>query len=235
MSTLMLNFDPRMKLAVVIIFITTAYLLPTTYALLYLFLLISALYLSAKLYMGAIKVIAVFALFETLKLMLIFITNSSFSIPISYMLFFLERTSVAFFMVAWMSNKINISRLISSLQAMRLPTSIVVALAVIFRFSPTVKSEFIAIKNTMKLRGVGINIKNILLHPIKTVEYAFIPLFIRSIKIADEISVSAMTRGLGLNKKRSCHDPVKLKASDYLTALIIFTLLMPSFFIFDSI
>ncbi len=235
MSNLMANLDPRMKILIAILFITSAYYLQNTIALLYLFALISILYLLQKLYKSALKVVVVFAIFELLKYLISFLSNSDICIPASYMLFFLQRTSVAFFMLGFISNKLNISKLISSLYNMKIPMSIVVALAVIFRFAPTVKSEFTSIKNTMKLRGVGISAKNILLHPIRTAEYAFIPLFIRSIKIADEISVSAMTRGLGLQKQRSCYQPVRLKLSDLCIALITILTLIPAFFAFNEI
>ena len=230
MSSWIANLDPRMKLLIATIYISSAYFVQGVFALLYLFILISILYLSQKSYKNSLKVLVVFAVFELFKYLISFISNDDITVPISYLLFFLQRTSVAFFMIGWISSKLNVSKLISSLHKMKLPMSIVVALAVIFRFSPTVKSEFISIKNTMKLRGVGINAKNIFLHPIKTAEYAFIPLFIRSIKIADAISVSAMTRGLGLQKERSCYEPVYLRGVDVFITLIVISALIPTFF-----
>ncbi len=235
MFKLMANLDPRMQLLIAIYFISSAYFLQSSFALLYLFILISFLYLSQKMYTSAVKVIIIFATFELLKHLLNFISNDEIAMPISYMLFFLQRTSVAFFMIGWIGSRLNISKLISSLYKMKISMSIVVAVAVVFRFAPTVKSEFISIKNTMKLRGVGINVKNIFLHPIRTAEYAFIPLFIRSIKIADEISVSAMTRGLGLQKKRSCYDPARLRLSDFFISFIAIFALIPAFFAFNGI
>ncbi len=234
MSRVVVNLDPRMKLIVAVFYISLAYFLEGTFALFYLFILISALYIFQKSYQSGLRVIIVFAIFELLKYLIGFISNDSVAAPISYMLFFLQRTSVVFFMIGWLSSKLNVSKLISSLHNMKVPMSIVVALAVVFRFAPTVKSEFVSIKNTMKLRGIGISGKNIFLHPINTVEYAFIPLFIRSIKIADEISVSAMTRGLGLEKQRSCYEPVKLKLSDVVCAAIFIILLIPAAFVFGN-
>ncbi len=235
MSKYIANLDPRMKLLIAILFSASAYYMEGTWALLYLFVLISILYLTQKSYMIALKVILIFGMFELLKFPLKFASNDDIILPVSYMLFFLQRTSVAFFMIGWISSKLNVSRLISSLNRMKIPMSIVVALAVVFCFAPTVKSEFIAIKNTMKLSGVGINAKNIFLHPIKTVEYAFVPLFIRSIKIADEISIAAMTRGLGLSKQRSCYEVVKLRLSDVIISSIVILAVIPAFFSFNRI
>ena len=86
------------------------------------------------------------------------------------------------------------------------------------RYIPTVQDEFRSIKNTMKLRGIGLNVKNVVLHPIKTCEYAIVPLVIRSMTISDELAASAMTRGLDLESERTSYREVRLRLTDYLIA-----------------
>ena len=70
----------------------------------------------------------------------------------------------------------------------------------------------------MKLRGIGLNVKNVVLHPIKTCEYAIVPLVIRSMTISDELAASAMTRGLDLESERTSYREVRLRLTDYLIA-----------------
>ena len=65
------------------------------------------------------------------------------------------------------------------------------------------------------------NTKNILLHPLRTCEYAVIPLVIRSMTIADELAASAMTRGLDLETKRTSYRDVRLRPRDFLAAGVI--------------
>ena len=55
-------------------------------------------------------------------------------------------------------------------------------------------------------------------HPIKTCEYAIVPLVIRSMTISDELAASAMTRGLDLESERTSYREVRLRLTDYLIA-----------------
>ena len=73
----------------------------------------------------------------------------------------------------------------------------------------------------MKLRGIGFSLKNIIFHPLKTTEYAFIPLILRSMTVADELAASSMTRGLDLNTKRTSYREVKLSYKDYIYTILI--------------
>ncbi len=183
---MLIDLDPRMKLIIVVTFIGSSYLLPNSYALSYMYVLITGLFLLRGLYKSAIRTVLTFAIFELLKYLVLFLPHESTVSALSYMLFFLQRTSTACVMISWMSAQLNISKLIASFYNMKLPASIIVSVAVIFRFFPTVKYEFSAIKNTMKLRMIGINAKNIFFHPIKTAEYSFIPLFNKRTRIAQK-------------------------------------------------
>ena len=70
----------------------------------------------------------------------------------------------------------------------------------------------------MMLRGIGLTVRNVLLHPVKTCEYAIVPLIIRSMTISDELAASAMTRGLDLESKRTSYREVRLRVTDFLYA-----------------
>ena len=81
---------------------------------------------------------------------------------------------------------------------MRLPRGLVITIAVVFRYLPTAADEFRKISATMRLRGVELSARNLVLHPGRSLEYVLVPLIIRTIKIADDLAASAMTRGLDL-------------------------------------
>lgn len=104
---------------------------------------------------------------------------------------------------------------------MKLPQGIIISVVVFFRYMPAVGHEFWYIVSSMKLRGVGITFKNIVSHPIRTAEYAFVPLIIRSITIADRLSESAMTRGLNLETNRSNYRQLRLHVRDWMTCAFI--------------
>jgi len=117
-----------------------------------------------------------------------------------------------------MGSHLRVSDFVTAMQSMHIPKGGTIALAVAFRYIPTVQDEFRSIKNTMKLRGIGLNVKNVVFHPIKTCEYAIVPLVIRSMTISDELAASAMTRGLDLESERTSYREVRLRLTDYLIA-----------------
>lgn len=216
------ELDPRMKLLLVVLFTTTTYLSKNLLALIWCYILIVSFYLIRRLWKGAMKTALLFLAFVLLDCVMQFVSHEGTKATLRLILFFLQRTSIFFVMANWMSTKLRVSDFVSAMQNMHIPKGVIITLAVVFRYLPTVKEEFYYIKNTMKLRGIGLNARNILLHPIKSCEYAIVPLIIRSVTISDELAASAMTRGLDLVTKRTSYRKVKLCASDFfVTAVII--------------
>lgn len=213
--------DPRMKLILLILFTTATYISRSTWVLLWDYLLIVGLYLVRHLWKGAWKTSILFGSFLVLELLISYIPHEGTKAALGLIIFFLERTSIFFVMGNWMATKLRISDFSTALQNMHFPKGAIITLAVVFRDLPTVSDEFRSIKNTMKLRGIGLNFKNIIVHPIKTGEYAIVPLIIRSMKIADELAASAMTRGLDLETKRTSYREIRLRAKDFMAAGII--------------
>lgn len=84
------------------------------------------------------------------------------------------------------------------------------ALAVIFRFFPTIGEEYQAIRDAMKMRGIRFGGKN----PFLMVEYRLVPLMVSVVKIGDELSAAALTRGLGAPTKRTNVCQVGFHAQD---------------------
>ena len=72
-------------------------------------------------------------------------------------------------------------------------------MSVIFRFFPTISEEYQAIRDAMKMRGIRFGGKN----PFLMLEYRLVPLMVSVVKIGDELSAAALTRGLGAPVKRT--------------------------------
>jgi len=104
-----------------------------------------------------------------------------------------------------------IDEFMSAMQKMHVPDGIAISLAVVMRFFPTIKEEYVSIKDAMRMRGVYLGKGNVL----KMVEYRLIPLMFSCVNIGDELSAAAITRGLGGNVKRTSVVELKLKAQDY--------------------
>ena len=213
-----LELDPRMKLLLVVVFASATFSAPNLLALIWMYLLVVVLYLARGLWLGAKKTAMLFAVFLLINLILSFVPQSKFAAGVGMILFMLERVVVFFVMGAWMGSKLRVSDFVTAMQNMHVPKGGTIALAVAFRYIPTVQDEFRSIKNTMMLRGIGLTVRNVLLHPVKTCEYAIVPLIIRSMTISDELAASAVTRGLDLESKRTSYREVRLRATDFLYA-----------------
>lgn len=116
-----------------------------------------------------------------------------------------------------------VSKLIEGFRKMRIPEQINLPLAVIFRFIPSVIEEGQLISDAMKIRNVRLR-KGISF--LKLLEYKYIPLMMSTIKIGDELTVSALTKGLSVKEGRSCIHQLKFHSFDYMLLVISAILLI---------
>jgi energy-coupling factor transport system permease protein len=105
--------------------------------------------------------------------------------------------------------------IVAALLKARIPNNITLMVVVAFRFAPTVASEMSAIREAMKCRGL-LHAKVMLKNPVATLEYAIVPLILRSLNVADELSVSATVRGAEKPGQKSSYYKNELKRSDVL-------------------
>jgi energy-coupling factor transport system permease protein len=215
------ELDPRMKLLLVLVFTTATFMSPNAFVLVWNYALILFLYAARGLRKGVWRTGMIFSALLLCEFLAGLISHEATRATLGFIIFLLERTAVFFVMGTWMAAKLRVGDFITAMQNMRLSKGVTITLAVIFRYLPTVREEFRYIKNTMKLRGIGLNFSNILLHPLKTCEYAIVPLVIRSLTISDQLAASAMTRGLDLETRRTSCREVRLGAGDILAAAAV--------------
>ena len=84
-----------------------------------------------------------------------------------------------------------------------MPDSLTIPMCVMFRFFPTIREENDSIRAAMKMRGICFGGGK----AGKMLEYRIVPMITCTAKIGEELSASALTRGLGKQKKRTniCH------------------------------
>ena len=145
-----LELDPRMKLLLVVVFASATFSAPNLLALIWMYLLVVVLYLARGLWLGAKKTAMLFAVFLLINLILSFVPQSKFAAGVGMILFMLERVVVFFVMGAWMGSKLRVSDFVTAMQNMHVPKGGTIALAVAFRYIPTVQDEFRSIKNCFR-------------------------------------------------------------------------------------
>ena len=137
----------------------------------------------------------------------------------------------AFAMGNYIIKSTTASECITSLSRMHIGRNITIPLSVLFRFLPTMQEESAAIKDAMRMREIQFGTKKFWQNPMALLEYRFIPLMISVVKIGDELSAAALTRGLDNPAKRSSITRVGFTCYDAIAVVISGVMLFVTLFI----
>ena len=136
----------------------------------------------------------------------------------------------AFVMGAYIIKSTTASECITALGRMHIGRQITIPLSVLFRFIPTMQEESAAIKDAMRMREVQFGTKKFWQNPATLIEYRFIPLMISVVKIGDDLSAAALTRGLDNPVRRTNITKVGFTGWDLLAVLIAGAALLSTYF-----
>lgn len=114
-------------------------------------------------------------------------------------------------------------QLMAALAYWRVPKTVIIAFAVSLRFIPIAGMEIRAIHEVMVQRDVAFFSRTGWMHPWHAFEYVLVPLMTRLLKISDELTASALTRGVEAPQRRTSLHVIKFHITDY---LILFLLLV---------
>lgn len=117
---------------------------------------------------------------------------------------------------AYLVSSTSVSEFTAAMERMHVSEKIIIPLSVIFRFLPTIGEEYRAIRDAMTMRGIRFGGK----HPARMIEYRLVPLMISIVKIGDELSAAALTRGLGAPVRRTNVCEIGFHAQDAAAALL---------------
>lgn len=106
------------------------------------------------------------------------------------------------------------AELMTALRKMHVPGGVIIALAVGLRFMPCIFQEFSVIRDAMQMRRISFISLRTLVHPILSLELLIVPLLVRTMKISDELSVSASVRGIDNPGKRTCLQKLRFSIAD---------------------
>ncbi len=167
------------------------------------------------------KVIRTVIAIAILKLLMILVNSYELS-KLSFVVFILSyvlfKLLPGFLMGYYSFVSTSMSDLIQSLNLMHLPDSIKITLSVMFRFFYSVAEDYRNINDAMKMHGL--TMMHIFKEPLRIMEYKMVPLLMCSSKCADDVAVSAITRGLRIDQPRSSISTTHLKFIDYVFFLL---------------
>ncbi|WMI79900.1 energy-coupling factor transporter transmembrane component T [Anaerotignum sp. MB30-C6] len=104
-----------------------------------------------------------------------------------------------------------VSELVGAMEKMHLTDKLIIPIAVMMRFFPVAMEEAGAVHDAMGMRGIRFGGR----HPSKILEYRLIPMITCSVKTGEELSASALARGLGSPIKRTNICSIGFRALDY--------------------
>lgn len=129
-------------------------------------------------------------------------------------------------MIAYILVKdIKSNELLSAFEQIHLPKKIMLSITVALRFFPTYKLEIKMIRESLKMRNINLSIKQ----PLKFLEYWLVPVLMRINLIAEEMTATAMTKGVESPIRRTSFYNIKMRTVDWIfltVILIIFILLL---------
>lgn len=126
-----------------------------------------------------------------------------------------------------------VSTFLAAISRLHLPKGFTIALSISLRYFPTMTEEWGFIKDAMSLRGISFSKAGLLMHPVKIMEYVYVPMLVSASKISDEITQAAITRGIDHTGRRSSLEIVKFRPWDVIFLVIYIGII--SLVIFDLI
>lgn len=133
----------------------------------------------------------------------------------SYLIRFVATVGVGMHLIATTSP----TQLAVAFRAWRIPRPISVTLAVMLRFFPVVGAEAGAVLDAMRLRGLA-GTSGLVRHPVLTLERFTVPMIAASLRASEDLSASAILRGLGSQRTPTTMYPPRFGPADLLLVLV---------------
>lgn len=154
---------------------------------------------------------------------LLFELTAFYPVPlfIERLCFLLHRLSPMVGIMILSIRSISVSQLVTGMQKLHCPRKMALTVAVALRFIPTISQELSQIRDALKTRGVPLNIVTFVKAPVLTTEYILVPFMMRGVRVADELSASAVTRAIESPAPRGERIPTKIRPKDIIYLALV--------------
>ena len=103
------------------------------------------------------------------------------------------------------------SAFICAMRRMRVPEAVVIPCVVVIRFFPTIAEDYRQIRNAMALRGIASGGWGLVL----------IPLLMNATNVTQDLSVAALTKGLGREGEHTSRTLIRMTVVDWLVMIVV--------------
>lgn len=207
-------FDPRTKITMLILCVLCATMAPSLLYQLGLVLLISIFGVLCGKWRYAIAGFLVYAAFYTLTIVVLRGDSNTFQATMIAFLGLVHKVYACGFLSGIMISTTKVSEFLSAMNRVNAPKSIVIPMAVMLRYLPTIREDWRFIKDAMRLRDVSPSLKGLFANLGIIVECLYVPFMMSASKAADELSIASVTRGIENPKPRTCLTQIGLRPVD---------------------
>lgn len=111
---------------------------------------------------------------------------------------------------------------VAAFKVLRFPDALLIPLTVIARFFPTIRKDYQSIRKAMAFRGIRTRHIDLIKNPIQSFEYILVPLLINATQVAEDLTISALTKGLSLPGKHTSLVQLQMTKYDYIYFILTF-------------
>ncbi len=219
--------DPRTSgLAVVLLGITAMFMNKALTA--HIIFAVAAIYLlCSKAVKACLVYVSIYLLITVLSMNVESIENTSIMLLVVSLGYFVQKLTVLIMMGQFFARTARIPDVLTALQQMKMPDALAVPLIVALRFFPTIREDYHSLRDSLRLRNVRVSPVMILVRPVKTIEYLFVPILRKSVRVSDELAASALVRGFEHMKDQTILFPLKFGKTDIaVTAATVMTVVV---------
>ncbi len=122
-----------------------------------------------------------------------------------------------------------VGEFLSAMNRSHISQKIVIPIAVMLRYVPTIREDWHFIKDAMRLRDVSPSLKGLISHPGMTIECLYSPLLMAASKAADELAIASVTRGIENPHARTCLIQIRFRIQDFLIICCFVVMMVVNF------
>lgn len=220
MSKKWLWFDPRAKLFLIFMCVAASMFAPSLTYQIVLVILIAVLGVLSGKWKYAIKAVCAYLIVCVLTVWIMAEMTGTLRVMFVAFLGLFHKVYACGMLAGIVLSTTKVSEFLSAMNRIHAPKKLVIPLAVMLRYIPTIQEDWHFIKDAMRLRDVSPSWAGMLTHPVMTVECIYVPLMMEASKAADELSIASITRGIENPNPRTCLVQIKCGVADWIVMAV---------------
>lgn len=208
------RLDPRTKLALIALVAVAVFVSPGLWyeAALMALVALLALVLGRARIAGA--TVAVAAVFGACSLGVAHLEAGVVQTMLASFLMFVRKVLPCGMLAALVVSTTQVNEFMSALARLHAPRELTIPLAVMLRYVPAIREDWGFIRDAMRMRGVALSAWGAVRHPARTVTCLYVPLLMSASRVADELSMASIARGIKNPAPRTCVVSLSFSAAD---------------------